>query len=372
MRVAILGVGGMGRAAAWDLARTPDVRSILLADADQDRAREAARALKGPEIRTMRLDLADEDAVAKALADVDGALTAADYSLNLGITRAAIRAGKHLVDLGGNMTVVDSQLALHEQAKAAGSTIVPNSGLAPGMANVLAAGLAARLDKVDSLEIRVGGLPLDRPPPLGYRLLFSVRGLTNEYLEPAEVLRKGRRKTVESLTEVESLEFPEPFGTLEAFHTSGGASLLPKLFEGKIQKLDYKTIRYPGHVAIVRAMFELGLFDGETRAVTEAALVRTLGGPPKPDAALVRVTAKGTKGGVKKTFEQELVEYGDGATGHSAMMRTTSYPAAAVLEMILTGGIKERGVLAQEVAVPHMAFGALLARRGLGIALREG
>jgi len=372
MRVAVLGVGAMGRAAAWDLARTAGVRSILLADADEGRAREAARAIRGIEAHAIRLDLADEGAVARALCDVDGALTAADYSLNLGVTRAAIRAGKHLVDLGGNMDVVDAQLALTESARAAGATIVPNTGLAPGMANVLAAGLAARLDVVDALEIRVGGLPVDRPPPIGYRLLFAVRGLTNEYLEPAEVVRDGVRRTTQSLTEIEPIEFPAPFGTLEAFHTSGGASLLPRLFEGRVQRLDYKTIRYPGHGAVFRAIVDLGLLSGETRAATEAALVRSLGGASRPDVALVRVTARGTTRGAHRTFVQELVEYADPATGHSAMMRTTAYPAAAVLEMILSGAITERGVLAQESCIPAGPFASLLERRGLTIALHEG
>jgi lysine 6-dehydrogenase len=274
------------------------------------------------------------------------------------------------------MDVVDRQMLLDADARQAGVTILPNSGLAPGMANVLAHGLYARLDRCDSLRIRVGGLPLDRPEPIGYRLLFSVRGLTNEYLEPAEVIRGGKRTTVPSLTDIEPLEFPPPFGALEAFHTSGGASLLPRLLEGKVQTLDYKTIRYPGHGAVFHAISRLGLLSEErpfgpkgptVREATEAALVGSLGGPPRPDVTLVRVTSTGTKDGETLTIEQELIEYADAASGHSAMMRTTSYSAVAMLELVLSGTVSGHGVLAQERAVPSGPFVRILARRGIHV-----
>ncbi len=366
----------MGRAAAWDLARTPGVDGLVVADVKRERAKLAADDVQGIDVKTVAVDLADEAAVAQLLGGVDGAITCADYSLNLGITRAAIRAKTHLVDLGGNMDVVDAQMRLDAEAKAAAVTVIPNSGLAPGMANVLAYGLYARLDSCDAVRIRVGGLPLDRPVPIGYRLLFSVRGLTNEYLEPAEVITGGKRATVESLTEIEALEFPEPFGALEAFHTSGGASLLPRLLEGKVRSLDYKTIRYPGHAAVFHAMSRLGLLSEERpfgaegptiREATEAALVGSLGGPARPDVTLVRVAASGTKDGRPMTIEQELIEYADAASGHSAMMRTTSYSAVAMLELVLSGVVARRGVLSQEENVPAARFVEVLARRGISV-----
>ena len=115
------------------------------------------------------------------------------------------------------------------------------------MVSVLAAHGAARFSRLDELHIRVGGLPQNPRPPLDYQIVFSVEGLINEYVERARVIRGGELVEVESMTELESLDFPEPFGRMEAFQTSGGTSTLPETFLGKVRDLDYKTIRYPGH-----------------------------------------------------------------------------------------------------------------------------
>src|SRR5690606_11402887 len=181
-------------------------------------------------------------------------LSSADYRFNEAITKACISAKIHMVDLGGNLFVVERQLAMSAEAERAGITVVPDCGLAPGMACLLGALGVEHFDgeqggAVESMKLRVGGLPAHPKPPLNYKLVFSVRGLTNEYLEPADVLRDGKLQRVPSLGDVESLEFPAPYGTLEAFTTSGGCSTLPRTLAGRVRNLDYKTIRYPGHCA---------------------------------------------------------------------------------------------------------------------------
>ena len=130
------------------------------------------------------------------------------------------------------------------------------------MVSVLAAHGAARFSGLDELHIRVGGLPQTPRPPLDYQIVFSVEGLINEYVERARVIRGGRIVEVESMTEVESLDFPAPFGAMEAFQTSGGTSTLPETFSGRVRELDYKTIRYPGHCERFRLLTDLGLCDG--------------------------------------------------------------------------------------------------------------
>src|ERR671917_551892 len=163
------------------------------------------------------------------------------------VARAAVGAGTNFCDLGGNNAVVDAELALDAEARAAGVNVIPDCGLAPGMVSVLAAHGAARFERLDELHIRVGGLPQTPRPPLDYQIVFSVVGLINEYVERARVIRGGQVVEVESLTEIEALEFPAPFERMEAFQTSGGTSTLPDTFHGRLQELDYKTIRYPGH-----------------------------------------------------------------------------------------------------------------------------
>src|SRR5215210_8307938 len=202
----------------------------------------------------------------------DAVLSCVTYFHNLSLARAAVEARTHFCDLGGNNAVVDAELALDEEASAAGVNVVPDCGLAPGMVSVLAAHGAARFDALDEVRIRVGGLPQKPRPPLDYQIVFSVEGLINEYVERARVVRGGRIVEVESMTEVEELEFPAPFGRMEAFQTSGGTSTLPETFLGRVTELDYKTVRYPGHCERFRLLIELGLTAADAVDVDGARL----------------------------------------------------------------------------------------------------
>src|SRR5205823_5133437 len=201
-------------------------------------------------------------------------------------------------DLGGNKAVVAAELALDAEARERGVNVIPDCGLAPGMVAVLVAHAAARFTTLDEIHIRVGGLPQRPKPPLDYQLVFSVEGLINEYVERARVIRDGRIAEVESMTEVESLEFPPPFGTMEAFQTSGGTSTLPETFLGRVRERDYKTIRYPGHCAKFKTMIDLGLCSSEKVKVDGLSIAprRLLGDllvknlpADEPDVVLVRV-----------------------------------------------------------------------------------
>src|SRR5207253_1855490 len=169
----------------------------------------------------------------------DAAISCVVYSHNLNLARAAIEARVNFCDLGGNNTVVASELALDEEARSAGINIIPDCGLAPGMVSVLAAHGAARFENLEEIHIRVGGLPQNPRPPLNYQIVFSVEGLINEYVERARIIRDGVIIEVDSMTETESLKFPHPFEELEAFQTSGGTSTLPETFMGRVRELNY-------------------------------------------------------------------------------------------------------------------------------------
>ncbi|MCC6525246.1 MAG: saccharopine dehydrogenase NADP-binding domain-containing protein [Polyangiaceae bacterium] len=385
MRAIVLGSGRMGRAAAWDLARQPRAERVCIVDRDAEALRAAERELAALLARTdpgrhapieaRQQDLAETAALPELLRGFDVVLSAADYRFHEAVTRAAIEAGCHMCDLGGNVFVVDAQLALHEAAAARGVTVVPDCGLAPGLAGLLAAWGVERLGSADAVTMRVGGLPAHPKPPLHYKLVFSARGLVNEYLEPSEALRDGKIVRLPSLTDVETLDFPAPFGTLEAFNTSGGASTLPRTLAGKVRDLDYKTIRYPGHCAAFAAMHALGLLsetpvDGVSpRALTEKLILRHLS-DDDTDVALVRVTVTGLRDGRRGRLVFEIVDRHSDETGHSAMARTTAYPAAAIAHMLATGAIDKRGVLPGELAVPLAAFVAAVRARGIEIAER--
>ena len=371
----VLGAGMMGRAAAYDLAQFDPSAHVVVADINAEAADRAARTA-GPNVRPLVLDVNAEGALANALAGMDVVISAVSYSVNERLTRTAIDVGVHMCDMGGNNDVVDRQLAMDGQAQTAGVTIVPNCGLAPGLINVLGMDGVRAFDTVESVRLRVGGLPLHPRPPLQYQIVFSVEGLINEYVEPAEVIRGGRRVTVPSMADLESLSFPEPFTALEAFNTSGGLSILPRLLEGTVAELDYKTIRYPGHCEKMRTLLDLGFASHEpimigtsvrtSRELFTELLRRKLdtGGP---DVILARSSVTGTKGGARACLVSELVDYYDEATGMSAMMRTTAYPTSIIAQQLAHGVITRRGVLTPEVCAPAADMVEQLARRGITI-----
>lgn len=374
MRALVLGAGMMGRAVAYDLARAGGVDEVVLGDVSPKVAREAAAWAGSPKVAPAKVDVSDAASVRRLMkGGFDVAVGAVSYRFNAALARAAVRARVNFCDLGGNNDVVDAELALDAQARAAGVTVIPDCGLAPGMVSLVAARALELLGgKADELRIRVGGLPLHPKPPFNYKLVFSPEGLVNEYWEPAVALRKGRLVELESLTEVEELEFPPPFGRLEAFVTSGGASTLPRTMLGKVRELDYKTIRYPGHCALMKGMLWLGLGDlepvraGAARLAPRELLLELLRRrltDGDRDVVLMRVTAR--RGGRGVRFQ--LIDRGEPRRGITAMMRTTAFPAAAVAWMLGSGRIGLKGALPQETCVPAEEFLEEVKGRGIHI-----
>ena len=371
MNFLVLGSGMMGSAMAYDLAHSPGVEKIVLADIDEKRVRSVASSI-GTLVEPKRLDINHHDDLVALMKNADVAIGATTYNHNVLLTKVAIETQTHFCDLGGNMDVVDNQIALHESAKAAGVSILPNCGLAPGMACVIAAGGAKKFSVVDEIHIRVGGLPQHPKPPLHYQLVFSAEGLINEYIEPAEAIRNSAVKHLPSMEDLEVLEFPPPFGTLEAFNTSGGVSTLTRMFQGKVKELDYKTIRYSGHCEKFKTLLDLGFASTEpivvgnsvrtAREVFEELLRRKL--PSNgPDVVLVRVTITGTIGGSPKTLAYEMVDYYDEAAKITSMMRTTAFPTSIIAQMVVNGTITARGVYPPEQCVPLDPFIAELKKR---------
>ncbi|PYX84425.1 MAG: saccharopine dehydrogenase, partial [Acidobacteria bacterium] len=251
MKLLVIGSGMMGSAAAYDMARSPHVESVTLADSDLRRARDVAvrvNLITGEKkVRPTAIEASNEKAASKLMRGHDAALSAVPYFLNLGLAKAAVEARCHFADLGGNNTVVRQELALSKKAEKRGVAIAPDCGLSPGMASILGGELVRRLGgRADALKLDVGGLPERPMPPFHYQLVFSVEGLINEYVEPARILRKGKLTTIEALTEPEDFHM-NGFSPLVAFHTSGGTSTLPETFEGKVGECFEKTLRYPGH-----------------------------------------------------------------------------------------------------------------------------
>jgi lysine 6-dehydrogenase len=377
MKILVLGAGRMGLGAAYDLAHnSPDVSSVTVADVDGERARAVVETVASAKLTAARVDVEDSARVVALMRGHDAAISCVTYFHNLALARAAIEARTNFCDLGGNNAVVDAELALDAEARAAGVNVIPDCGLAPGMVAVLAAHGAERFDQLEAVHIRVGGLPLNPKPPLDYQIVFSVEGLINEYVERARVVRGGRIVEVESMTELEELEFPAPFGRMEAFQTSGGTSTLPDTFLGRIQELDYKTIRYPGHCAQFKLLIDLGLASSDEidlngtrvapRRLLGELLVRHLPAD-EPDAVLVRLEFGGRAGGRARRLRYDIIDRFDGRTRLSAMQRTTAFPASIVAQTMARGATTKKGALPQERCIPPAPFVAALAARDIRI-----
>ena len=373
MRMLVLGAGLQGSACAYDLLQQPVVERVTVADLEPDRIPRVLQPHVGKRLALLRLDVQHGAALRDAMRGQDAVQNAAPYYFNLAVSRAAVDAGIHCADLGGNTEIVFQQKALDAEAQARSVSIIPDCGLAPGMVNILAAEGIRRVGNAEVVKIYVGGLPQHPEPPLNYQIVYSLAGALDYYTTPSWVLRDGKPARVEALSELEHVVFPPPVGELEAFHTGGGVSTLPWAYEGRVRTMEYKTLRYPGHVAIMRPIRELGLLDltpvtvNGTSVVPRDAFIATvspkLTKPDGRDLVALRVEVRGTNG--KAAWQ--LLDYYDAAHGISAMMRTTGYSLAITGLMQVDGRIAAQGVHTPDEAVPFAAYVAELARRGVEI-----
>jgi lysine 6-dehydrogenase len=387
---AVLGAGRQGTAAAYDMARWGDAGRVILVDYDLEVAQKAAERVNkliGATItEPARVDVTDLGAVERVLEGVDAFLSAVPYYYNLDITRAALKVGASMCDLGGNTDIARKQHGFDAAARAAGISIIPNCGQVPGLGTSLMVYGMELLDEAIDVYMWDGGNPQHPRPPFNYLLTFHIAGLTNEYAEPAIFLRDWKITHVEPMTEVETVEFlqprsrsgGEPIGTLEAFVAGGGTDTMPWTFEGRLRTLQNLTLRYPGHYAQLRAFYDLGLWDMDSiqvgdahtrvvpRDVFHALFEPQVTYPEDKDLVIVRVKALGRKDDRDAEALVEVIDYFDDETGFTAMERSTGWSAAIVAEMMARGDTP-RGAGGVETQVPARPFVEQLGRRGIDV-----
>ena len=363
-RYAIVGTGRQGIASAYDFGKFGDADEIILIDIDLAAAEEAAakiNKLLGRQVaRAVEGNASETAALEKILKGVDSFISGVHFPNNPGLTRLAIKLGANMCDFGGNTDVVREQLALDAEARKAGITVVPDCGMGPGLNISLAVYAMELLDEPREAIIWDGGLPQDPRPPWNYAMTFNIDGLTNEYYGNAYFLKDGKVTEFKALSGYETVDFPEPIGRLEAFITSGGLSTSPWTFEGKIDRLENRTLRYPGHFEKLQAFDQLGLFEEEPievggnkvvpRDVLHALLGPQITDPDVRDICIMRVQSKGKKGGREASATIELIDRYDEATGLSAMQRLTGWHASIIAILAVRGEV-EKGVVPVELAV---------------------
>jgi saccharopine dehydrogenase-like NADP-dependent oxidoreductase len=336
----VVGAGHIGSAITSLLHRTSDYQVTIL-DRDE-RALEAAAAGR-PGVRTVVGDSADAALLDRLAGEHEMVLSAAPFHLTTTVATAARRAGAHYFDLTEDIV---SSRAVRELAVDAGSVLMPQCGLAPGFISVVAASLAARFDQLRSVSLRVGALPQFPTNALKYNLTWSTDGLINEYCNPCEAIVDGRLREVPALEEVEAFSLDGV--TYEAFNTSGGLGTLCETLEGKVETLNYKTVRYPGHRDVISLLvrdLRLAHRRDVLKDVLETAIPVT-----HQDVVLVFVSVSGQRNGVltQETFARKVYSSDVDGEAFSAIQLTTAAGICAMADLVRQEKLPTAGFVRQE------------------------
>jgi saccharopine dehydrogenase-like NADP-dependent oxidoreductase len=336
-QVLIIGAGKIGAVVAGLLGRTGDY-AVTVADLSGE-----ALARLPKSVRRCRVDVADAQGLTAACHGQFAVLSAAPYHLTVKVAEAAKASGAHYLDLTEDVRSTHAVKALAADATTA---MIPQCGLAPGFVSIVAADLARHFDTLHDVRLRVGALPRYPSNALNYNLTWSTDGVINEYCEPCEAIVDGEARQSRALEECESLALDGV--EYEAFNTSGGLGTLTETLAGKVRNLNYRTIRYPGHAAIMKALLnDLRLRDSREvlKQILENAVPATL-----QDVVIVFVTVSGLTGGrlVQETYANRIYAREIGGETLSAIQITTASSLCAVLDLLVQGKLPVAGFVRQE------------------------
>ena len=338
MRVVLMGAGHIGQTIAALLSGSVDYQVKVV-----DRSAEALRKLAHLPLETAQVDTTDAAALRACLTGCDVVVNALPYHLAIMAATQALEAGCHYFDLTEDVAATREIMRLADGAKTA---FMPQCGLAPGFIGIVAHHLSKKFSKLQEVKMRVGALPAFPTNSLKYNLTWSVDGLINEYCHPCEAIRDGE------IIEVLPLEGMEHFsldGTeYEAFNTSGGLGTLCETLQGKVQTLDYKTVRYPGHRDIMKMLLqELGMqFDQENlKNILRNSIPLTM-----QDVVLVFVTVSGERDGqlVQEVFARKIFADRNEQVPLSAIQITTAAGICAAVDLFREGKLPQSGFIRQE------------------------
>jgi len=362
----VLGSGMVGSVMAADLSSDPGFRVRIVDSRPENLARANERCHGRAETR--EADLSDSKSIRAAIADADIVLGALASHLGLNALKTVIEARKPYCDIS---FMAEDAIDFSSFAEGAGVTAVVDCGVAPGMSNLLAGYAAKVLAPCESIEIYVGGLPVERRWPFEYKAGFAPSDVIEEYTRPSRIVEHGTIVVKPALSEPELLDF-EGVGTLEAFNTDGLRSLATTL---NVPFMKEKTMRYPGHINLMRAMRETGLFSKEPVTVKGTTIVpldltsqlmfpKWTYEPGERDLTVMRISAVGIKAGVRTRLTWDLLDFLDPATGFTSMSRTTAFPCTIVARLIASGEISTKGVLPPELIADPWIVEHLLSELG--------
>lgn len=345
----VLGAGMVGGLMATDLAGEPGFEVTIADSRPEALTRAKARAeAAGRSVATLRVDLGDTTALRRAIEPHDMVLGALASVIGFQTLRTVIEAGKPYCDIS---FMPEDAIDLDELAKEHGVTAVVDCGVAPGMSNMLAARSVADLDRAESIEIYVGGLPRERRWPFEYKAGFSPSDVIEEYMRPSRIVENGEIVTRPALSEPELMDFAG-VGTLEAFNTDGLRSLA---YTMGVPNMKEKTLRYPGHIELMRVFRETGLF-GQEEIEVNGVRVRPLDvvstlmfpkwtyEPDEEDLTVMRIIVEGERDGRRERHSWDVLEFYDKATRATSMSRTTAFPCTIMARLVASGEFVQPGV----------------------------
>lgn len=288
-------------------------------------------------------DVTDLAFIEKLIKENDAVVSALPYYLNKPIAKFAHDNGVHYFDLTED---VDTTNYIRELSKTAKSVMAPQCGLAPGFIGIVGADLTKDFTKVRDIELRVGALPKYPNGQLAYSFTWSPAGVINEYINDAEAIHNGERKMVSSL---DSFEYINIGGReFEAFTTSGGLGTMCETYEGKVDTLNYKTIRYPGHGKLMRFLLQELILKHDKPLITK--ILENAKPPVREDVVYIYAVVEGWKG--EKIFRNEYFHAFSpitiGGQEWRAISWTTAASIAAVVEMVDNGDLPNKGFIKQE------------------------
>jgi len=336
--VMLVGGGKIGVAIAQFLSATDDYRLTVV---DRDPASLERMPLKNVECRRSTID--SVAAMAEEVRGHDIVLSATPYHLTATVAEAAKRAGAHYLDLTED---VESTRTIKKLADGASTAFIPQCGLAPGFISIAAYDLTKKFEKLRDVSMRVGALPVFPTNALKYNLTWSTDGLINEYCNPCESVRDGSRGEVPALEEVE--HFALDGIDYEAFNTSGGLGTLCDTLEGRVENLNYKTVRYPGHRDIIKMLvrdLRLGMRREIMKDVLETAIPITY-----QDVVLIFVTVSGWRDGLltQESYAKKIYAQDVGGKLMSAIQVTTACGMCAMCDLLVEGRLPQKGFVRQE------------------------
>ena len=337
--VVVMGAGKIGSMIAELLGSAGDY-CVTVADKS---AEQLAGLTTTAKVATAVVDVTDVKAVTGLLQGKFAVLSALPYNLTIRVAEAASTAGSHYLDLTED---VASTRRVKELARSGEVAFIPQCGLAPGFITIVAFDLAKRFDSLQDVRMRVGALPKYPSNALNYNLTWSTDGVINEYCEPCDAIVNGELRQMPPLEECE--EFSLDGVTYEAFNTSGGLGTLCETLRGRVQNLNYRTIRYPGHAAIMKALLnDLRLRERRDvfKDILESALPTTL-----QDVVIVFVTVSGLRQGrlIQETYANKIYSQLVNGVMHSAIQVTTAAGICTVLDLLAAGDLPQRGFIRQE------------------------